>query len=52
MSLSNLEFTNRETYIAWRAQWRAAYKQISTEIREGKTKLANQFREGDPRVAR
>ncbi len=50
--MSNLEFTNRETYIAWRAQWRANYKQISLEIREGKANLATQFRESDLASAR
>ena len=35
-----INFTNRETYIAWRAQWRTAYKEISETIRSLKKQIA------------
>jgi hypothetical protein len=31
-----INFTNRETYLAWRANWRAIYKAQSEEIRQNK----------------
>ncbi len=45
-----LTFTNRETYLAWRANWRATYKALSAEIREGKQAQANAFRTSDPKA--
>ena len=45
----NIDFTNRETYLAWRAQWKANYKALSKEITEGKHALANAFRSNDPK---
>jgi hypothetical protein len=46
----NIDFTNRETYLAFRANWKANYKQLSQEIREGKHALANAFRANDPKA--
>lgn len=46
----NIEFTNKETYLAFRANWKAAYKALSTEIREGRRALANAFRSNDPKA--
>jgi hypothetical protein len=45
-----INFTNRETYITWRANWRAAYKELSAEIRQGKLALSNAFRSNDPKA--
>jgi len=28
-----LTFTNKEEYLAWRAEWKATYKELSAEIR-------------------
>jgi hypothetical protein len=36
-------FTNRETYIAWRAEWRAQYKNLSAQIRTKKVELKTAF---------
>lgn len=47
MSILALNFTNRETYIAWRANWRSAYRELSTEIREGRRALSNAFKAND-----
>ena len=47
MSILALNFTNRETYIAWRANWRTAYRELSTEIREGKHAIRQAFRENN-----
>lgn len=47
MSINEMNFSTRETYIAWRANWRSAYSAISTEIRQTKNELANAFRMGD-----
>lgn len=40
------QITSRETYLAFRAEWKAEYKELSEEIREGKGKIANAFRDG------
>ena len=32
-------FTNRETYVAWRAEWRAEYAELTANIREAKAKI-------------
>lgn len=45
-----INFTNRETYIAWRAKWRVSYKAISAEIREGKQALRDAYRSSDPKA--
>jgi hypothetical protein len=34
--MTPLPFTDRESYIAWRAEWRAAYSALSLELRECK----------------
>ena len=41
-----LNFTNRETYLAWRANWRAVYKAQSEEIRENKQNLRDLSKSG------
>ena len=40
------QITSRETYLAFRSEWKAEYKELSEEIREGKGKIANAFRDG------
>jgi len=37
-------FTDRDSYLAWRAEWRTAYKAISQTIREAKPAFKNQQR--------
>lgn len=39
--------TSRETYIAFRSEWRAEYKALSREIRATKYKISNTFRAGE-----
>lgn len=34
-----LNFTNRETYLAWRANWRSQYKELSENIRSLKREI-------------
>ena len=36
----NFDFNSRETYIAFRADWRGRYKAVSEEIRAAKRKMA------------
>lgn len=50
MSTMEINFTNRETYIAWRAKWRATYKALSEEIRQGKQALRDAYRANDPKA--
>jgi len=40
-----LTFNSRETYIAFRSEWKAEYKQVSTDIREDKNAIKNSQRE-------
>lgn len=47
MTNINETITSRETYIAWRTEWRATYKALSREIRATKYKISNTFRAGD-----
>lgn len=42
----NSWFTNKETYLAWRAAWKKAYAQLAEEIREHKRDM----RDKDPMV--
>lgn len=42
-----LNFTDRTTYLAQRAEWRADYQVLSREIREQKHFIANAQRSGD-----
>jgi hypothetical protein len=37
--MTEFNFNNRETYIAWRAEWRAAYKALTAQIRQTKKEL-------------
>lgn len=30
----NIDFTTREEYLAWKAEWKAQYKELSQEIRD------------------
>jgi hypothetical protein len=41
-----MNFTNKETYLAYRAEWKAEYKQLSASIRKAKLELKNAQREG------
>lgn len=34
--MKELNFTDRETYLAWREEWRAAYAKLSADIRSAK----------------
>ena len=45
-----LTFTDRESYLAWRAEWRASYKTLSTEIHEKKKQIAQAFKDNDPKA--
>lgn len=45
--MTNFNFTDRETYIEWRAQWRAEYKMLSQNIRELKLNTKNTARSGN-----
>jgi hypothetical protein len=42
----DINFTNKETYLAYRAEWKAQYKQLSAEIRKAKLDLKTAQREG------
>lgn len=44
LELARLRFNDKETYIAWRAEWRAAYKQLSKDIRDLKFAVAYEAR--------
>lgn len=46
MTNFELTFTDRETYIEWREQWRAEYKMLSQNIRELKLNIKNTARAG------
>lgn len=39
------EFTDKESYLAWRKQWKEDYAKISSDIRETKKDLKNEARE-------
>jgi hypothetical protein len=48
MQNTNIEtITTRESYIAWRTEWRAEYKALSREIRATKYQISNTFRAGE-----
>lgn len=34
--MTNFNFTDRTTYLTWRAEWKASYKQLSADIRAAK----------------
>lgn len=40
-----LTFNSRATYLEFRAEWKAEYKQLSTDIREAKIAIKNSQRE-------
>ena len=40
------QIISRETYLAFRAEWKAEYKELSEEIRDGKHRMAHAFRAG------
>ena len=44
-------FTDRESYLRWRAEWKTVYNELSTGIRADARKVANQAREGKPASA-
>lgn len=41
----NINFTDRTSYLAYRAEWKASYKELSQEIRE--TRVAIKTSDGD-----
>jgi septation ring formation regulator EzrA len=41
-----MNFTSKETYLTYRADWKAQYKQLSTDIRKAKHELKTAQREG------
>jgi len=41
-------FTDRETYIAWRSEWRGEYRLLSQDIRQTKLAIKNGMRQGIP----
>ena len=46
MSIATLNFTDRASYLAWRAEWRADYKAHSENIRTRKLELKTKARAG------
>jgi hypothetical protein len=44
----NITFTNKETYIAWRAEWRADYAELTTKIRSLRREMNEAFRDNRP----
>lgn len=36
---TEIAFTNKTEYLAWRARWKADYHELSTEIRQSKTAI-------------
>ena len=42
---NTLNFNTRETYIAWRAEWRTEYATTSQQIREARNTIKNAQRE-------
>ena len=38
--MTTFNFTDRATYLAWRAEWKAYYKQLSKDTREAKLELS------------
>ena len=45
--IHNLTFTNRETYLVWRAAWRVQYRELSLSIRANKAKAARLSKNGE-----
>ena len=43
----NPPFSDRESYLKWRQEWRDAYKQLSADIRESKVNRKKSRRPGD-----
>jgi hypothetical protein len=43
---TTLTFTTRDTYLAWRAEWRAEYRKLSLAIRTSKRNIAQRFKNG------
>lgn len=44
--MTNFKFTTREEYLAWRAEWKAVYKQNSLKIRKLKVEIKEKARAG------
>jgi hypothetical protein len=42
-----MTFQTKTEYLAFRAQWKANYKELSAEIAQGKRDLSNAFRENN-----
>lgn len=45
--MNTFTFNSRETYIAWRADWRNRYNQMCKDIRQAKHNIANANRAGN-----
>lgn len=43
-----LPFQSKDEYLAWRAEWRQAYKELSKDIRERRTAWRAEGQEHDP----
>lgn len=46
-NMTSLTFLNRETYLSWRTEWRAQYKNISQAIRQKKQEIKENYRSGN-----
>lgn len=45
----HLPFTDRESYLAWRAAWKQGYAKLSEEIRTAKQERSKLQKAGDPK---
>lgn len=45
-TLKPITFNNKETYLAWRGQWKAEYRGLSQSIRETKAEIKEMMRNG------
>lgn len=43
---NDLTFTDRESYLKWRAQWRADYEEISNELRALRRSIVENMKAG------
>jgi hypothetical protein len=43
-NLQTLSFTNRESFLAWRAEWREEYAELSANLRRSKMSCKEAFR--------
>lgn len=40
--MRNIQFNSKETYLAYRSEWKAEYKRLSKEIREERIQIRSQ----------